>query len=97
MLTFVQCFLSPFLCGFREGYSVQHALLSIVEFCKKSLNIGGVAGVVMMDLSKAVNCLNHELPIAKLDPHFFSSIAIFITGSRGLKLMALLVHGQKLS
>ena len=54
----------------------------------------------MMDFSKAFDCLNHELLIANwmhmvlLALHCSSSIAIFI-GSRGLKLMVLLVHGQE--
>ena len=28
-------FLSPLLCGFREGYGTQHALLRLIETCKK--------------------------------------------------------------
>ena len=36
MLPFVQSFLSPLLCGFREGYGTQHKLLHFVETCKKS-------------------------------------------------------------
>ena len=60
MFAFVQYFLSPCLCGFREGYSTQHALLSFVESCKKSLDNGGVEAAVMMDPSKAFDCLNHE-------------------------------------
>ena len=54
-------FLSPLLCGFREGYETQHALLRLIETCKKTLDKGGVAGALLMDLSKAFDCLNHEL------------------------------------
>ena len=39
-------FLSPLLCGFREGYETQHALLRLIETCKKTLNKGGVAGAI---------------------------------------------------
>ena len=60
MLPFVQSFLSPLLCGFRQGYGTQHALLHFVETCKKSIDSGGVAGAVLTDLSKAFDCLNHE-------------------------------------
>ena len=47
MLPFVQSLLSSLLCGFREGYGTQHALLCLVEACKKTIDIGGVAGAVM--------------------------------------------------
>ena len=34
MLPFIKPKLSNLLCGFREGYSTQHALLRLVERCK---------------------------------------------------------------
>ena len=76
MLPFVQSFLSPLLCGFREGYGTQHALLHFVETCKKSIDSGGVAGAVLTGLSKAFDCLNHELLIAKLNAYGFSRSAL---------------------
>ena len=54
MLPFVQSFLSSLLCGFREGYGTQHALLRFVEACKKTMDNRGVAGAVLTDLSKAL-------------------------------------------
>ena len=49
--------------------------------CKKSLESGGVEGTVMMNLSKAFDCLNHELLIAKLDVYGFCRSALFFIHS----------------
>ena len=81
MLPFVQSFLSPLLCGFREGYGTQHALLYLIEACNKSIDSGGIAGAVLTDLSKAFDCLDHELLIAKLNAYGFTrSALLFVHG-----------------
>ena len=76
MYPFVERFLSPHLCGFRRGYSTQHALLKLVEDCRKAIDKRGCSGAVMMDLSKAFDCLNYELLIAKLHTYGFSKTAL---------------------
>ena len=45
--------LSPFLCGYRKGYSAQHALLSMLKKWRISLDKGGYGGGVLMDLSES--------------------------------------------
>ena len=55
------------LCAFRECHSPQHALTRLVEQCRKSLDDRGIVGMVLMDLSKAFDCIPHELPIPKLE------------------------------
>ena len=73
---YMKDFLSPFLCGYRKGYSTQHALVSLIEKWKKILDKKGYGGAVLMDLSKAFDTLDHELLIAKLHAYEFSKKAL---------------------
>ena len=49
----VNTFLSPYLCGYRKGFSTQYTLLSLLEKLKKTIDKKSFAGGVWMDLSKA--------------------------------------------
>ena len=48
----METFLSLYLCGYRKGYSVQHALIALLEKLRVSLD-KGYGGAILMDLSKA--------------------------------------------
>ena len=58
--------LSPHMCGYRKGFSAQHALIALIEKWKECLDNGGYAGAMLMDLSKAFDTIDHKLLIAKL-------------------------------
>ena len=59
-------------CNFRKGYNTQHYLLLMLETWKRSVDKGKVFGALLTVLSKAFDCLNHELPTAKLNAYAFS-------------------------
>ena len=72
LMSYMKVFLSPFLCGYRKGFSAQTALIQLIEKWKICLDRKGFAGAVLMDLSKAFDTINHELLIAKLHAYGFS-------------------------
>ena len=63
--------LSPYLYGYRKGFSTQQALLALIENFKLSLDTQGFPGAVLMDLSKSFDTLDHKLLIAKLETYGF--------------------------
>ena len=74
--SYMEKFLSPRLCGFRKGHSTQHPLIVMIEKWRKALDKGHNAAAVLTDLSKAFDCMNHELLIAKLEAYGFSNSAL---------------------
>ena len=63
--------LSKWQCGFRKGFSTQHCLLVMTEKLRKCLDKGGISGAILTDLSKAFDCILHDLLIAKLAAYGF--------------------------
>ena len=73
--------LSPCLCGFRKGYSSQYCLILMLERWKEALDNKNLAGAILTDLSKAFDCLNHNLLIAKLEAYGFSRLSLALISS----------------
>ena len=72
---YIQQYLNPLLCGFRQGHGTQHALFRLLQVWQKELDETGYNRTVLMDLSKAYDCLPHDLIIAKFGAYVLMTLA----------------------
>ena len=63
--------LSKWQFGFRKSFSTHHCLLVMTEKWRKCLDEGRISGDILKDLSKAFDCILHDLLIAKLAAYGF--------------------------
>ena len=69
MLEYTNNILSEHISAYRKRYSCQNVLLKLTENWRQHLDGDQIVGAVLMDLSKAFDCLPHELLIAKLSAY----------------------------
>ena len=77
----MEIYFSEYLCGFRKGLSTQYCLLHMIEKIKKALDNNEYCGLLLTDLSKAFDCVNHDLLIAKLHAYNFDQNALVLIHS----------------
>ena len=67
---------SPFVAACRENYNTQHVCIQFLEECRLYLDNNYFVRAVMNDLSKAFDCIPHDLLIAKLEAYGFDNYTI---------------------
>ena len=70
--------LSIFISAYREHYGTQHILLRLIEVWRSRLDNDYIVGAILMDLSKAFNCIPHDLLIVKLAAYGFDENSLVL-------------------
>ncbi len=73
--------LSVFIAAYRRAYGTHHVLIRMIEDWRSNLDNDYLVGAVLMDLSKAFDCIPHDLLIAKLHAYGFDEDALVLTYS----------------
>ena len=60
-------YLIDLLCSFCKAYSTQYVVSRLIQSLKKGLNNSGLVGTILIDLSKALDCLPYHFLTAILD------------------------------
>ena len=98
----VNNFMIIFMQSFHEiNVGFENYLLHIIERWRESLDQGGSYEAVLIDFSKAFDCLSHELIITKLYTYGVDMLWLKLTNSylskrrQRIKLMMFIAHGPK--
>lgn len=83
IVSHIEKYLPPYLCGDRKSYCTQQALIliSIIGKWSKIIDKNGYAGAILMDLNKAFDAINHQLIIAKLHAYRFSKDVFLVVSN----------------
>ena len=69
---YLKQYLNSLLCGFRKFHSTQHAPFRLLQEWQNEIDTSGFVGTISMDLSKAYDCLLHDLLITKFETYGIS-------------------------
>ena len=70
--------LNKTLCRICKVHSTQYALFQLLQAWQKELNNSVNVGTILMELSKAYDCISHDLLIAKLEVYGPDKISLNI-------------------
>jgi hypothetical protein len=79
LMDFLDKHFHPLLSAFRPGFGCQTALIKIIDDWKKALDDNKFIAAILMDLSKAFDCLPHNLLLLKLEAYGLSKNSKIIT------------------
>ncbi len=63
------------LCAYRKKYECKHVLIKLSDSWKYALDNDKFVGTLLIDLSKAFDCIPHGLLIAKMKAYGLSNEA----------------------
>jgi hypothetical protein len=78
---FFDTIFNPFLCAFRCGHGCQTTLLRLLEDWREALDKNYYIASVLMDLSKAFDCLPHAILLDKLSAYEASDYSVSLLKS----------------
>ena len=83
----VESFLSIFIGAYRKRHSTNNVLIRLIETWKLHFDNKKFVGAVLMDLSKAFDCIPHDLLIAKMHAYKFDleTLVLFFTYLKNIK------------
>ena len=73
---YAETLLSTFISAYKKSPGSNHVLLRLIENWKKSRDNKNFVGTVLIDLSKAFDCIPHDLLNAKLHAYGLSEDAV---------------------
>ena len=72
---------NPFLAAFRKGFGCQTTLMRLLEDWRRALDDRMYIAAILVDISKAFDCLPHDLLTAKLKAYGLVSEAVQLINS----------------
>ena len=75
-INLIRIFFSKYQGGYRKGFSTQHTLLVMIGKITTARDNTEFCTAILTSLSRAFDCICHDLLIAKLNPYGFDRNAL---------------------
>ncbi len=69
LMSFFKDIFNSLLCAYRKKYGCEHVLVKVLDMWKMALDNNNFAGTLLFDLTKAFDCMQHALLIAKMEAY----------------------------